>query len=76
MAATRDAHQNEETKQTISQSGSRCLRMRVEHSEVHRPEHLPDVKDIADYRVVDSFRYRQLLGPADRAFLDKKRDDT
>jgi hypothetical protein len=50
--------------------------MRVEHCQVHRPEHLPDVEDIAYYRVVDSFEYRQLLGLADRAFLDKKRNDT
>ena len=50
--------------------------MRVEHCEVHRPEHLPDVEDIADYRVVDPFQYRQLLGSTDRPFLNKKRNDT
>src|SRR5437016_4067191 len=50
--------------------------MRVEHSEVHRPEHLPDVENIADYRIVDSFQYRQLLGPADCTFLHKKSGHT
>src|SRR6266496_4127702 len=50
--------------------------MRVEDCQVHWPEHLPDVEDIADYRVVDSFQYRQFLGPADRPFLNKKRNDT
>src|SRR6266508_764729 len=50
--------------------------MRIEHGEIYRPEHLPDVEDIADYRVVDSFHYGQLLGPADRAFLREKRGDT
>src|SRR2546429_5266695 len=50
--------------------------MRVEHSEVHRPKHLPDVENIADYRIVDSFQYRQLLGAADCPFLHKKSGHT
>src|SRR5712664_4535677 len=50
--------------------------MRIKNREVHRPEHLPDVEDIADYRVVESFQYRQLLGVTDRAFLRKKGGDT
>src|SRR5438309_3028733 len=50
--------------------------MRVEHSEVHRPEHLPDVENIADYRIVESVQYRQLHGPADCTFLHKKSGHT
>src|SRR4030095_7505903 len=50
--------------------------MRIEHREVHRPEHLPDVKDIADYRVVDAFQYWQFLGQADCTSLSEKLGDT
>ena len=50
--------------------------MRVEHREVYRPEHLPDVEDIAEHRVIESFKYRQLLGVANGAFLRNKRGDT
>src|SRR5713226_8664290 len=50
--------------------------MRIEHCEVYRPEHLPDVEDVADYGVIDSFQYWQLLGIADRTFLGNKGGDT
>ena len=50
--------------------------MRVEHGEVHRPEHLPDVENITDYCVADSFQYRQVLGLTDRSLLHEKGGDT